>query len=157
MTWLYVLFFIRHGRRDLVHFNVTASPTAAWIWQQLLEATPWGRHPSHLIHDRDAVYGRDVNARLAKVGIVGVRTPVRAPRANAVAERVVRTFRTECLDHIIVMNERHLHAVLKGVHRLLQPRTTAPDAGTADAGPSLGVTGGEGRFEADSRRTPPRL
>ena len=104
---LYVLFFIHHGRREVVHFNVTASPTAAWIWRQLLEATPWGRHPSHLIHDRDAVYGRDIDARLAKLGIAGVRTPVRAPRANAVAERVVRTFRTECLDHIIVMNERH--------------------------------------------------
>jgi hypothetical protein len=52
---LYVLFFVRHGRRELVHFNVTASPTATWIWRQVLEATPWGRHPSHLIHDRDAV------------------------------------------------------------------------------------------------------
>jgi transposase InsO family protein len=109
---LYVFFFIRHGRRDLVHFNVTASPTAAWIWRQMLEATPWGRHPSHLIYDRDAVYGRDIDARLAKLGIAGVRTPFRAPRANAVAERVVRTFRAECLDHIIVMNERHLKAVL---------------------------------------------
>jgi transposase InsO family protein len=96
----------------LVHFNVTASPTAAWIWRQLMEATPWGRQPSHLLHDRDAVYGHDIDARLAKVGIAGVRTPVRAPRANAVAERVVRTFRAECLDHMIVMSERHLHAVL---------------------------------------------
>jgi transposase InsO family protein len=109
---LYAVFFIRHGRRELVHFNVTASPTAAWIWRQLVEATPWGRHPSHLIHDRDAVYGRDLDARLAELGIADVRTPVRAPRANAVAERVVRTFRAECLDHMIVMNERHLHAVL---------------------------------------------
>ena len=110
---LYVLFFIRHGRRELVHFSVTASPTAAWIWRQVLEATPWGRHPNHLIHDRDAVYGRDIDARLGNLGIAGVRTPFRAPRANAVAKRVVRTFRAECLDHVIVMNERHLHAVLK--------------------------------------------
>jgi transposase InsO family protein len=109
---LYVLFFIRHGRRELVHFNVTASPTAAWIWRQLLEATPWRRYPSHLIHDRDAVYGRDLDTRLARLGISGVRTPFRAPRANAVAERVVRTFRTECLDHLIVIHERHLHSVL---------------------------------------------
>ncbi len=50
---LYVFFFIRHERRELLHVNVTASPTAAWIWRQLLEATPWGRRPRHLIHDRD--------------------------------------------------------------------------------------------------------
>jgi hypothetical protein len=49
---LYVFFFIRHERRELLHFNVTASPTAAWIWHQLLEATPWGRQPKYLIHDR---------------------------------------------------------------------------------------------------------
>ena len=109
---LYVLFFIRHGRRELVHCNVTASPTAAWIWRQVLEATPWGQHPAHLIHDRDAVYGRDIDVRLAKLGIDGVRTPFRAPRANAIGERVVRTFRAECLDHLIVINERHLRAVL---------------------------------------------
>jgi hypothetical protein len=54
---LYVFFFIRHQRRELLDFNVTASPTAAWIWQQLLEATPWSRQPKFLIHDRDAVYG----------------------------------------------------------------------------------------------------
>ena len=110
---LYVLFFIRHGRRELVQVRVTASPTAAWIWRQLLEATPWGRQPTHLIHDRDAVYGRDIDARLARLDIIGVRTPFRSPRANAVGERVVRTFRAECLDHLIVINEKHLRAVLR--------------------------------------------
>jgi hypothetical protein len=64
----------------LHHFNVTASATAAWIWRQLVEATPWGRHPTHLIHDRDAVHGRDIDARLAKLGIAGVRTPVLSSR-----------------------------------------------------------------------------
>jgi len=82
---LYVLFFIRHGRRELIHFNVTASPTAAWIWQQVPEATPWGRYPSHLIHDRDSVYGRDLDNRLARLGISGVRTPFRAPRPTRAA------------------------------------------------------------------------
>ena len=109
---LFVLFFIRHDRRELIHFNVTASPTAAWVWRQLIEATPWGRHPRYLIHDRDAVYGRDMDARLAKLGIIGLRTPVRAPRANSIAERVVRSIRTEVLDHVIIINERHLHAIL---------------------------------------------
>jgi transposase InsO family protein len=101
---LYVLFFIRHDRRELIQFSVTSSPTAAWIWQQLIEATPWGRQPKYLIHDRDAVYGRTFGARLANLGIASVVTPVRAPRANAIAERLVRTLRSEALDHIIVLN-----------------------------------------------------
>ena len=68
----YVFFFISHDRRELIHFNVTASPTAAWIWQQLLEATPWGRQPAHLIHDRDAVYGRDFDRHAAQLGDRGL-------------------------------------------------------------------------------------
>jgi hypothetical protein len=65
----YVLFFIQHDRRELIHFNVTSSPTAAWVWQQLMEATLWGRQPRYLIYDRDAVYGRTFGARLANLGI----------------------------------------------------------------------------------------
>lgn len=79
---------------------------------ELIEATPWGGHPRYLIHDRDAVYGGDIDRRLANLGIAGVRTPTRAPRANSIAERVVRSIRTEVLDHVIIINERHLHAVL---------------------------------------------
>ncbi len=109
---LYVFFLLRHERREWLHFNVTASPTAAWIWRQVVEATPLGRQPKFLIHDRDADYGSDFDERLAKVDIRGARTPPRAPRANAIAERIVRTIRTECLDHLIVMNEAHLQAVL---------------------------------------------
>ena len=109
---LYVSFLISHQRRELVHFNVTASPTAAWIWHQVLEATPWGRQPRYLIHDRDAVYGGDLDRQLARLGVSGVGTPPRAPTANSIAERIVRTIRTECLDHLIVIDDRHLRAVL---------------------------------------------
>ena len=109
---LHIFFCISHRRRELIHFNVTASPTAAWIWHQFLEATPWGRRPTHLIHDRDAVYGGEFDRQLASLGVAGVRTPPRAPTANAIAERIVRTTRTECLDHLIVIDERHLRAVL---------------------------------------------
>ncbi|MHB8589704.1 MAG: integrase core domain-containing protein [Candidatus Dormibacteraceae bacterium] len=109
---LYVFFLIRHERRELIHFNVTANPTAAWTWRQVIEATAWGRQPRHLIRDRDNVYGSDFRAKLASAGIREVRTPYRAPLANSVAERVVRTFRQECLDHIIVLNERHLLTLL---------------------------------------------
>ena len=109
---LYILFLISHDRRCLLHFDVTAHPTAAWVWRQMIEATPWGQHPSYLIHDRDRVYGTDFPARIAGLGIESIRTPVQAPRANAIAERVVRSLRRECLDHILPLSERHIRSVL---------------------------------------------
>ncbi len=109
---LYVLFFITHGQRELLQVIVTAHPTAAWVWRQLVEATAWGRRPRYLVRDRDAVYGGDFAARAEVLGIETVLTPVRAPRANAIAERVVRTLRNECLDHVLILNERHLRRVL---------------------------------------------
>ena len=109
---LYVLVFITHGRRELVHVNVTAHPTAAWVWRQLVVATAWGRRPRFLLRDRDAVYGGDFARRTAALGVETLLAPVRAPRANAVAERVIGTLRRECLDHVIVLSERHLRTVL---------------------------------------------
>jgi len=109
---LYVLVFIAHGRRELVHVNVTANPTAAWVWRQLMEATPWGQQPRHLLRDRDAVYGRDFRRRAQRMGIDAIATPIHAPKANAIAERVIRTLRRECLDHLIVLDEQHLGSVL---------------------------------------------
>jgi transposase InsO family protein len=109
---LYVLVFIAHGRRELVHVNITANPTAAWIWRQLIEATPWGHKPRHPLRDRDAVYGRDFRQRARRIGIDAIATPMHAPKANAIAERVIGTLRRECLDHLIVLNERHLASIL---------------------------------------------
>jgi transposase InsO family protein len=109
---LYVLVFDSQARRELVHLNVTASPTAAWVWRQLIAATPRGRAPRYLIRDRDAVYGGDFVQRARGLGITTLLTPVRAPRANAIAERLVGTLRRECLDRMIVVNEQHLRAVL---------------------------------------------
>ena len=65
---LYALVFIARGRRELVHSNVTASPTAAWIWRQLIEVTPWGHPPRHLLRDRDSVYGNDFRQRARRNG-----------------------------------------------------------------------------------------
>ncbi|HJO07144.1 MAG TPA: integrase core domain-containing protein [Chloroflexota bacterium] len=109
----YVLLVVSHDRRRIEHWNVTRHPNAAWIWRQIVEATPWGRRPRYLIRDRDARYGRDFVARAAKLGIQTIITPVRAPQANAIAERCIGTLRRECLDHLIVINERHLRAVLR--------------------------------------------
>ncbi len=132
---LYVFFFIRHERRELIQCKVTASPTAAWIWRQMIEATAWGRQPQHLIRDRDNSYGADFGSKLASVGIEDHKSPYRAPLANSVAERVVRTFRQECLDHVIVLNERHLLTLLTEFlryynrdrpHRTLDLQTPVP-------------------------------
>jgi transposase InsO family protein len=107
-----VLVCIAHGRRELVHVNVTANPTAAWVWRQVIETTPWGHTPRHLLRDRAAVSGRDFRQRAERIGIDAIATPVRSPRANAVIERVIGTLRRECLDHVIVLDERHLASVL---------------------------------------------
>jgi hypothetical protein len=79
-----------------VHVNVTTNPTAAWVWRQVIQATPWGTRPRHLLRDRDAVYGRDFRERAKRIGIDAIATPVRSPRANAIAERVIGTLRREC-------------------------------------------------------------
>jgi putative transposase len=148
---LYVLVVIAHGRRALVHLAVTAHPTAAWGWRQLVEATAWGRRPRFLLRDRDAVYGGDFAQRAAALGAETLLAPVRAPRANAVAERVIGTLRRECLDHHIVLHERHLSAVLREFtryynrarpHRTLRLETPLPMArpstGPIRARPVLG-------------------
>jgi hypothetical protein len=82
---LCVLVFIAHGRRELVHVHVTANPTAAWVWRQLIEATPWGHKPCHLLRDRDAVYGRDFRQRARRLGIDAITTLIHSPRAKACA------------------------------------------------------------------------
>ncbi|MGH2352748.1 MAG: integrase core domain-containing protein [Chloroflexota bacterium] len=140
---LHVLLFISHGRRELVHLAVTAHPAAAWVWRQLVEATPWGRRPKHLIRDRDRVYGGAFRDRTKLLGIDTILTPVRAPRANAIAERVIGTIRRECLDHMIPLDERHLRTLLAEFvdyynqdrpHRTLQLETPHPQ-GRSRAGP----------------------
>jgi transposase InsO family protein len=138
---LYVLVLIAHGRRELVHVAVAAHPTAAWVWRQVVEATAWGRRPRFLLRDGDSVYGGDFATRAAAFGIETLLTPVQAPRENAVAERVIGTLRRECLDHLIVLSERHLRTVLAEFtrydnrdrpHRSLRLRPPRPQAVTAE-------------------------
>jgi transposase InsO family protein len=146
-----VLLFIAHGRRELMQLSVTAHPAAAWVWRLVVEATPWGKRPTHLIRDRDAVYGRDFQTRAKTLCIETVLTPVRSPRANAIAERVIGTLRRECLDHLIPLDERHLRTILaeyvdyyntERPHRTLRLETPRPAArsptGAVLARPVLG-------------------
>jgi transposase InsO family protein len=109
---LYVFFVIHHGRRRVLHTNVTTHPSAAWIIQQLREAFPFDTAPRYLILDRDGKYGRVVPEKLRSWGVKLVRTGWRSPWQNGAAERWVLSARRELLDHVIVFNEVHLRRLL---------------------------------------------
>ena len=101
-------FVIEVASRRVVHANVTRQPTDAWVAQQLREATPFGQHPKHLIHDNDRKYG-PVFAHVADTtGIDGVCTAYRAPQENAMCERFLGSVRRECLDHLLILGEAQL-------------------------------------------------
>ena len=110
---LYAFFVIALDTRRVVHVGVTRHPTDAWVAQQLREATPFDQRPRFLIRDNDAKYGPCSNHLAAASGIRVLRTPVRAPRANATCERFLGSVRRECLDHLLVLGERHLRQTLK--------------------------------------------
>ena len=108
-----VLVVIAHGRRELVHVNVTSNPTAAWVWRQLIEATSWGRKPRHPLRDRDAVYGRDLRRRARRIGIDAIATPIKPAQGERHRRTSHRhTLRRECLDQLIILDEQHLASVL---------------------------------------------
>jgi hypothetical protein len=109
---LYVMIILAHGRRRIVRFDVTQHPTAAWLAQQVIEAFPWETAPRFLLRDRDASYGSVFSNRVAAMGITEVATAPRSPWQNPYVERVIGSIRRECLDHVIIFNERHLRRVL---------------------------------------------
>ena len=110
---LYVQVVLAHHSRRVLHFNVTAHPTASWTAQQMVEAFPWDSAPRYLLRDRDCIYGQVFSQRVKSLGIKEVITAPRSPWQNAYVERVIGSIRRECLDHVIVMNERQLKRVLK--------------------------------------------
>ncbi len=96
-----------------MHFNVTARPTAQWTAQQLVEAFPFNSAPRYLLHDRDTIYGEGGHRRISSLGIEEVVTAPRSPWQNPFCERVIGSIRRDCLDHVIVINERHLRRILR--------------------------------------------
>ena len=131
---VYVFFVISHARRRILHGNVTAHPTAPWVWRQIIAATPWNMAPRFLIRDRDRNDGGHFVPKAAALGIETILTPVRAPKANAIAERVIGTIRRECLDHLIVLTERHLRRVLR--EYVAYDNDTRPHQSLGDQPPS---------------------
>ena len=109
---LYCFFILSHHRRQILHFNVTRHPTSAWIIQQLREAFPYQPAQKFLIFDRDAKYGFEVPTAVRSMAMTPVRTSVRSPWQNGVAERWIESCRRDLLDHVIAMNEPHLKRLL---------------------------------------------
>lgn len=109
---LFVLVILAHQRRRILHVNVTAHPTSAWTAQQLREALPWEVPARVLLHDRDAIFGGAFDAAATSLGLASVRTAPRSPWQNPYVERVIGSIRRECLNHVIVINERHLRQML---------------------------------------------
>jgi len=110
---LYVFLVLAHDRRCIVHFNVTEGPSARWTGQQLVNAFPYDSAPEYLIRDRDKIYGAAFVRRVRAMGIEQVLTAPRSPWQNPYCERVIGTFRRECLDHVIVLGEQHLRRILR--------------------------------------------
>ena len=109
---LYVFIVLRHDRRRVVHFNVTTHPYAEWAAQQIIDAFPYEEAPRFLLRDRDGIYGDYFKKRVKDMGIDEVLIAPRAPWQNPYCERVIGSIRRECLDHVIVLNEAHLHRIL---------------------------------------------
>jgi putative transposase len=110
---LFVFVVLAHERRGVLHFNVTQHPTAEWTAQQIIEAFPEDAVPRYLILDRDGVYGGHFRNRVQGMGIQEVLTAAQSPRQDPFAERLIGSIRRGCLNHVIVLGERHLRWTLK--------------------------------------------
>ena len=110
---LFCFVILGHDRRRILHFNVTAHPTARWTAQQIVEVFPAdGTEPRYLLRDRDSIYGGYFRQRLKNMGIEEVLIAPRSPWQNPYCERVIGSIRRECTNHIIVRNEVHLRKIL---------------------------------------------
>ncbi len=110
---LYVFVVVELGRRRILHHNVTTHPTAEWTMQQFREAIPADHSYRFVIHDRARVFSKELDEEVTAMGVRVVQTPVRAPLANSICERLIGTIRRECLDFMIPLGERHLRRVLR--------------------------------------------
>jgi putative transposase len=109
---LYVFVVIEHGSRRLARVDVTAHPSADWTLQQLREVIGFDHTHRYLIHDRDSIFARHLDASIKALGLTVLKSPPRSPRANSVCERVIGTIRRECLDWMIPISEAHLRSIL---------------------------------------------
>jgi transposase InsO family protein len=109
---LFAFFLIELKSRKVIHVGVTRSPTDPWVAHQLRETTPYGHVPKYLICDNDSKFGPSFARVATTSGIKLLKTPYQAPRANAICERFMRSLRQECLDHLLIFQEKQLQGVL---------------------------------------------
>jgi putative transposase len=170
---MFVFVVIELGSRRLVHLGVTSNPTDPWVAQQLREATPFRDGPRYLIRDNDRKYGRSFARIASGTGIEVLRTPYGAPKANAICERFLGSVRRECLDHFLVLSERHLYRLMNEYKRYFnharphqgigqriprQPVRGAepPESGELISRPLLGGLHHDYQWRADERPSYPR-
>lgn len=134
---LFVFIMLAHDRRRIVHFNITEHPTTHWTAQQIVEAFPWATAPRYLLRDRDSIYGAAFQNRVGNLGIEEVKIAPQSPWQNPYCERLIGSIRRECLNNVIVLNERHLRRVLQSyvdyyhhwrLHRSLEMDAPVPRA-----------------------------
>jgi Integrase core domain len=109
---LYGLLILRHSRRELLWLGVTAHPDAEWLARQLTEACGWTEPPRYIVRDRDGAYGAAFIRRVRAMGIRDRPIWARSPWQNGHAERLIGSIRRDCLDHVVVLSERHLRHLL---------------------------------------------
>src|SRR6059036_1861136 len=109
---LFVFVVLAHDRRRVLNFNVTEHPSAAWTAQQIVDAFPDDSAPPYLLRDRAGIYGEAFRQRVTGMGIREVLTAPHSPWQNPFAERLIGSIRRECLDHVLVLGERHLRRLL---------------------------------------------
>jgi transposase InsO family protein len=140
---LYVWFVIDHGRRRIIHFNMTTNPTATWVSQQLREAFPNDSAPHYLIFDNDSIFSDEVSRSINALGIMPKRTAFRSPWQNGTAERWVGTCKRELIDHVVVLGGDHLRRLLHdyvtyyNADRVHTRLADSPDGRPVEARPSF--------------------
>src|SRR5262245_53833337 len=110
---LFCFIVLRHNRRRIVHFNITAHPAAFWTGQQVVQAFPENTAPRYLLRDQDSIYGVDFINRVQALGIKEVRAAAASLWQRAFVERLIGSIRRECLDHMIVLDQSHLRRILR--------------------------------------------
>jgi len=109
---IYLFLVLSPDRRRIVHFGITANPSARWSARQIVEAYPFDTAPKYLVRDNDGIYGEGFRKRIEGLGIEDTPISVRSPWQNPYVERLIGTIRRELLDHVIVLNEAHLERLL---------------------------------------------
>jgi len=110
---IYIFVILELKTRRVVHAAVTVLPTDTWTAQQLREATPWDSGPRYLIRDRDRKYGSQFSCIATSTGIKELKTPYRAPKANAFCERFMGSLKRDCLDPMLVISQKQIERLLR--------------------------------------------